>query len=100
VGNRSARQQDLVAYPETTAIALLALQGHKDLGKSIDLATRLAGETISPLARAWLTIALRMHGVEVPRSAATLTSSPETMIAALSIIAKEKAEFFRTGGTT
>jgi hypothetical protein len=100
VGNRSARQQDLVAYPETTAIALLALQGHSDLGKSIDLATRLAGETISPLARAWLTIALRMHGVDVPRSTVTMASSPETMIAALSIIAEEKPEFFRTGGTT
>jgi hypothetical protein len=100
VGNRAARQQDLVAYPETTAIALIGLQGHKDLGKSMDLAARMARETISPLARAWLTIALRVHGADVPASTAQITSSPETMIAALNVIAEEKVEYFRTGGTT
>jgi hypothetical protein len=100
VGNRAARAQDLVAYPDTTAIALIGLQGHNDLGKSLDLAARMARETISPLARAWLTIALRVHGADVPASTAQLTSSPETMIAALGIIAEEKAEFFRTGDAT
>lgn len=100
VGNRSARQQSLVAYPDTTAVALLGLQGHKDLDKSIDLATRMARETISPLARAWLTIALKIYGVDVPPPAVEMTSSPETMIAALNIIAEDKAEFFRTGATT
>lgn len=100
VGNRSARQQDLVAYPDTTAIALIALQGHKDLEKPLDLAVRMARETVSPLARAWLTIALRMHGAEVPPSTAQLASTPEIMIAALNIIAEEKSEFFRTGGAT
>jgi hypothetical protein len=99
VGNRAARQQDLVAYPETTAIALLGLQGHNDLGKSMDLAARMARETISPLARAWLTIALRVYGADVPPPA-VLTSSPETMIAALTVIAEEKAEFFRTRSAT
>lgn len=100
VGNRTARAQDLVAYPETTAIALLGLQGHSDLGKSLDLAARMARDTISPLSRAWLTIALKIYGVEVPPSAAPITTSPETMIAALNIIAEDKAEFFRTGATT
>jgi hypothetical protein len=100
VGNRAARQQDLVAYPETTAIALIGLQGHKDLEKSLALAARMARDTISPLARAWLTIALRLYGVDVPTSVASMTSSPETMIAALNIIAEEKTEFFRTGGAT
>jgi len=100
VGNRSARQQDLVAYPDTTAIALIGLEGHKDLGKSIDLAVRMAAETISPLARAWLTIALRVHDAKVPPSTAQIASSPEAMIAALDIIAQEKPEFYRTGGTT
>jgi hypothetical protein len=98
-GNRSARQQDLVAYPETTAIALIGLQGQADLGKSMDLAARMARETISPLARAWLTIALRVHGAEVPASTAEMTSSPETMIAALNIIAEENAQLFRTQGS-
>ena len=100
VGNRSARAQDLIAYPETTAIALLGLQGHKDLDKSLDLAARMARDTISPLARAWLTIALKIYGADVPPSAVQTTSSPETMIAALSLIAEEKAQFFHTGATT
>jgi hypothetical protein len=100
VGNRAARAQDLVAYPETTAIALLGLQGHKDLDKSLDLAARMARDTISPLARAWLTIALKVYGADVPASTVQTTSSPETMIAALNIIAEDQAEFFRTGATT
>src|SRR5581483_7057170 len=34
-GNRTARGEDLRSYPETTGIALVGLQGHKDLGQSI-----------------------------------------------------------------
>ncbi len=99
-GSHRALQVDLVAFPETTALALIGLQGHADLGKSLALAVRMAGETTSPLARAWLTIALRLHGEEVPASTVQIASSPETMIAALNIIAEENPEFFRTGGTT
>jgi len=36
----------------------------------------------------------------VPASTVQIASSPETMIAALNIIAEENPEFFRTGGTT
>jgi hypothetical protein len=64
-GNRTARGEDLRSYPETTAIALVGLQGRGDLGWSFDLAKKMLGETQSPLARAWLTIALRVHGVRV-----------------------------------
>jgi hypothetical protein len=99
-GSHAALNVDLVAFPETTGLALIGLQGHPDLGKSIDLAVRMARETPSPLARAWLTIALRLHEAEVPPSTVAIASSPETMIAALSIIAEEKAHFFRTGAVT
>jgi hypothetical protein len=99
-GSNAALNVDLVAFPETTGLALIGLQGHPDLGKSIDLAVRMARETPSPLARAWLTIALRLHEAEVPPSTIAIASSPETMIAALSIIAEEKAHFFRTGAVT
>jgi hypothetical protein len=98
-GSHAALQVDLVAYPETTALGLIGLQGHPDMGKSVDLAARMAGETTSPLARAWLTIALRLHGAEVPAPVET-AASPETMIAALSIIAEDKVQFFRTGAAT
>jgi hypothetical protein len=88
---------DLVAFPETTALALIGLQGHPDLGRSLELAQRMAGETVSPLARAWLTIALRLHGAQVPPSKVEMARSPEIMIAALSMI---DPEFFRTGAST
>lgn len=64
-GNRTARGEDLRSYPETTAIALIGLQGRAGLGGSIDLAKKMLGETASPLARAWLTIAMRVNGVPV-----------------------------------
>ncbi len=99
-GSHQALHVDLVAFPETTGLALIGLQGHPDLGKSLDLARRMAGETTSPLARAWLTIALRLHGAEVPKSTVEGAPSPETMIAALNIIAEDKVEFFRTGAVT
>jgi hypothetical protein len=99
-GSHAALRVDLVAFPETTALALIGLQGRSDLGKSLDMASRMASETTSPLARAWLTIALRLHEAEVPPSTVEIASSPETMIAALNIIAEDKPQFFRTGGAT
>jgi hypothetical protein len=63
-GSPAALGVDLPSYPETTALALMALQGRNDLGKAFDLARRQMGETPSPMARAWLTIAMRLHGVK------------------------------------
>ena len=63
-GSPAALGVDLPSYPETTALALVALQGREDLGKAFDLARRQIGETPSPMARAWLTIAMRLHGVK------------------------------------
>jgi len=67
-GSPAALGVDLPSYPETTALALVALQGRNDLsndlGKAFDLARRQMGETPSPMARAWLTIAMRLHGVK------------------------------------
>lgn len=68
-GSPAALGEDLPSYPETTALALVALQGRNDLGKAFDLAVRQIGETPSPLARAWLTIAMRLHGITPPEIA-------------------------------
>ena len=67
-GSNAALGQGLASYPETTGIALVGLQGRAGLDKSLDLATRLLEQAVSPMARAWLTIALRVHGakLEVP----------------------------------
>ncbi len=99
-GSHAALQVDLVAFPETTGLALIGLQGQPGLENSLDLAAQMAAATTSPLARAWLTIALRVHDRAVPESTVEITPSPEITIAALNTIAAEKPEFFRTGGTT
>jgi hypothetical protein len=72
-GNRTARGEDLRSYPETTAIALVGLQGRGDLGQSFDLAKKMLSETTSPMANAWLTIAMRVNGVAVEE---TLPDAP------------------------
>jgi len=84
-GSPAALGVDLPSYPETTALALVALQGRNDLGKAFDLAARQIRETPSPLARAWLTIAMRLHGIKPP----ALVGDPpaDLMITALEALA-------------
>ena len=65
-GTRAALKTDLPSYPETTGIALVGLQGHGGLGASLDYAAREVTRTTSPLGRAWLRIALRLHGARMP----------------------------------
>ncbi len=84
-GNRTARGEDLRSYPETTGIALVGLQGRRDLGTSFDLARKMLGETSSPLARAWLTIAMRVNGVAADEP--TGEPSNDILITALEALA-------------
>ncbi len=78
-GSRAVLGGDLPSYPETTALALLGLQGHADLSQSLDRASQMARDqqdregskkvnAPSPLARAWLRLALRLHAVKVDLS--------------------------------
>ena len=64
-GSRAALGIDLESYPETTGIALVGLQGRAGLDRSLDLATKMIENTSSPMARAWLSIALRLHGARL-----------------------------------
>jgi hypothetical protein len=77
--------EDQRSYPETTAVALLGLQGRPETGSSLDLASRWLGETPSALARAWITVALRLHGATIPKSTslAAKAGSPDLMVLAL-----------------
>jgi hypothetical protein len=77
--------EDQRSYPETTALALLGLQGRAEAGSSLDLAKSWLQNTPSPLARAWITVALRLHGVAVPEDLSPLpgAGSPDLMILAL-----------------
>jgi hypothetical protein len=85
-GSPVALHVDLPSYPETTAVALVGLQERSDLGPTLDMAARWLGETGSPMARAWLTIALRLHGASVP-DASPIAPPADLMILALEALA-------------
>ena len=99
-GSAAALRVDLPSYPETTALALFGLQGHPGLTDSVKLAGRMARETKSPLARAWLTIALRVHGAEAP---APVEAAPtrDVMLTALEALSAPGGNhsFLKIGGT-
>lgn len=86
-GNRKVLGHDLPSYPETTALALYGLQGSRDAGLSspLETARRMWSQTRSPLAKAWLAIALRGHAVAVPE--AETTAGDDILLAALEVIA-------------
>ncbi len=90
-GSPAALGVDLPSYPETTALALVALQGRDDLGKAFDLARRQMGETPSPMARAWLAIAMRLHGVKPEE----LNGDPQTdlMITGIEALAAPEGNY-------
>ena len=67
-GESEVRGIDLPSYPETTALALLGLQGRAGLEKAFAVAAEQMKATPSPLARAWLTIAMRLDGLAVAES--------------------------------
>ncbi len=71
-GNRKVLGTELPSYPETTALALVGLIGsRKNLSTHLSQAERYLTETRSPLAKAWLRIALAGHRVK-------RTSSPDS----------------------
>jgi len=67
-GNRRVLGADLPSYPETTALALMALNGHAAIqwGAALDQVDRAWQKTRSPLARAWLSSCLLMYRGERP----------------------------------
>ena len=62
-GNRRVLGADLPSYPETTALALMALNGHTAVqwSTALDGVERAWQKTGSPLARAWLSSCLLMY---------------------------------------
>jgi hypothetical protein len=97
-GSPAALGVDLPSYPETTALALVGLQGHSGLESAFDVAGRQLQETPSPLARAWLTIALRLDGAKPEEPTGELTG--DLMITAVEALAAEDGNYalMRTGG--
>ena len=88
-GNRRVLRTDLPSYPETTAVALLGLQGSllmKDHQPAVAAAEKHWTETKSRLAKAWLTISLRNYGRDIPLTVDE-TPTPDLMVAALEALA-------------
>jgi len=69
-GNRRVLGADLPSQPETTALALMALDRHAEIrwGEMLDRVERQWHQTSSPLARAWLGACLLQYRGERPES--------------------------------
>jgi len=67
-GNRRVLGMDLPSQPETTALALMALDGHPEIrwGEMLDRVARLWHETSCAWARAWLGACLLQYRGERP----------------------------------
>jgi hypothetical protein len=88
-GNPNVFNYDLPSYPESTAQALLGLQGrpHSELASPISTARRFLGETKSSLAKAWLGIALRCHRADPPAPGEDSRASSDILLASLEALA-------------
>lgn len=66
-GARQALGIPLPSYPETTGVAMMALQGASAVVSNgfLQAAGQWCSQATSPLGRAWLSIGLRLHGATV-----------------------------------
>jgi hypothetical protein len=87
-GSRGALGVDLPSYPETTGLALIGLAGRRqaDTQSWVAHGRQLATQRQSPLASAWLSIALRLHRQEPPPPLPT-PPGPDLLVTALETIA-------------
>jgi hypothetical protein len=93
---------DLPSYPETTALALLALNGRneREYSGALDLARRFRADTKSSLGKAWLQIALRVHGKDAAPPEGAAWTGGDVMLAALEALGHPQGNYklFCAGG--
>jgi hypothetical protein len=97
-GNKRVYYTDMTSFPETTGLALVGLQGRSKLEPSIERALAHWKSTRSGLARAWLAIGLRAHGVEFAGSLPdALPPGHDLGVTAIELLAfqPESANLFR-----
>jgi len=79
---------DAPSYPESTALALLGLQGRRrEIGPSLKLARAQWRAAESPLASAWLSIALQTWGESLPPPHDSTPIRGDIMLTALEALA-------------
>jgi hypothetical protein len=89
-GNRKVLGAELPSYPETTALALVGLAGCPDLDAPVALAQTYLGQTRSPLAKAWLRVALRCHSAPAPPPGDQPLSPNDVIVNALEVMAAHR----------
>jgi hypothetical protein len=85
-GNPNVLKYDLPSYPETTALALLGLQGRsrEELAAPIEAARRFSAACKSSLANAWMTIAFRCYEEPLPvLPEKDYTGNPDILLCAI-----------------
>jgi len=94
-GNPNVLNFDLPSYPESTGLALVGLQGRgaKELAGPLEIGRRLRAETKSSLAKAWLAIALRLHGENPQTHAEDAWASSDILLAALEALALPEGNY-------
>jgi hypothetical protein len=91
---------DAPSYPESTALALMGLQGRRrELGPTLDLARSQWRAAESPLATAWLSIALQTWGESIAAPDDTTPIRNDIMLTALETLAHPQGNhaLLRTG---
>ena len=93
---------DLPSYPETTALALLGLEGRaeREYPGAIPVAERFHAETKSSLGKAWLQIALRAHGRAVAAPPDSVWAGKDVLLASLEALGHPEGNYrlFCAGG--
>lgn len=90
-GNRRVLQVELPGFPETTALALIGLQGSSfsSVPDQTELARRYWRQSQSPLAKAWLSISLLNYGIVAPVDASGTTAiSHDLLLTSLQAIGR------------
>jgi hypothetical protein len=90
-GNPNVLNTDSPSYPETTALAMLGLQGRvgHDL---VGTAERFRTGSKSSLANAWLAIALRCYGA-TPPAVEDMRASEDVMLSALEALGHAEGNY-------
>jgi len=86
---------DLPSYPETTALALLGIQGRseREYPGALDLAEKFRSETKSSLGRAWLQIALRTHARQPAPPGETAWAATDILLASLEALGHPEGNY-------
>lgn len=94
-GNRRVFRVELPSFEESTAMALLALRGTPgaDLRTAFDRAGVLGNARSSPMARAWLSISLRIHGLPAEKCVPAREVRSDVLLTALEALGCEEGRY-------